>query len=60
MANAKDGSYPISRPLFMYTKDAPTGAVKAYIDWILSAEGQCIIHDKGYSPVSDVVCDPTS
>jgi ABC-type phosphate transport system substrate-binding protein len=44
----------------MYTKDEPTGAVKTYIDWILSTEGQCIIHDKGYSPVGDVVCGPAS
>ncbi len=54
---ASDGSYPIARPLFMYTKGQPQGAVKAYMDWILSDEGQCIILEKGYAPVRDVKCE---
>ncbi len=51
MDTAIDGSYPIARPLFMYTAGEPQGAVKAYLDWILSDAGQKIIHDKGYAPV---------
>lgn len=51
METAIDGSYPIARPLFMYTRGEPQGAVKAYMDWILSDAGQRIIHDKGYAPV---------
>lgn len=54
---AIDGSYPIARPLFMYTAGEPTGQVKAYLDWILSDEGQCIILEKGYAPVRAVTCD---
>ncbi len=53
---AIDGSYPIARPLFMYTRGEPQGAVKAYLDWILSDAGQCIIKDKGYAPVRPVTC----
>ena len=53
---AIDGSYPIARPLFMYTAGQPEGAVKAYLDWILSDAGQCIILDKGYAPRGDVTC----
>jgi phosphate transport system substrate-binding protein len=53
---AADGSYPISRPLMMYTSGAPQGAVKDYMDWILSEEGQCIIKNKGYAPVLPVQC----
>jgi len=49
---ASDGSYPIARPLFMYTRGEPAGAVKEYLDWILSPEGQGIISKKGYAPVS--------
>jgi phosphate transport system substrate-binding protein len=49
-------TYPISRPLFMYTNGEPTGQVKAYLDWILSDAGQCIIFAKGYSPVRQVSC----
>ena len=48
---AVDGSYPIARPLFMYTAGEPKGDVKVYLDWILSEEGQRIIMDKGYAPV---------
>ena len=57
VATASDGSYPIARPLFMYTNGEPHGAIKNYLDWILSDEGQCIIRDKGYAPVSAVQCD---
>ncbi len=55
-ASAIDGSYPIARPLFMYTRGEPQGVVKAYLDWILSDVGQCIIQDKGYAPVRTVIC----
>ena len=54
---AIDGTYPIARPLMMYTAGEPQGAVKEYLDWILSEEGQCIIKDKGYAPVHSVNCD---
>jgi phosphate transport system substrate-binding protein len=53
---ALDGSYPISRPLFMYTHSAPEGAVKAYLDWILSDSGQCILLAQGYAPVRPMSC----
>ena len=53
---AIDRSYPIARPLFMYTSGAPQGAVKEYLDWILSDAGQCIILEKGYAPVRAVEC----
>jgi len=54
---ASDRSYPIARPLFMYTDGEPTGAIKAYMDWIKSDTGQCIIFKKGYAPVRDVQCN---
>jgi phosphate transport system substrate-binding protein len=49
---ALDGTYPIARPLFMYTPGEPTGAVKAYLDWILSDEGQKLLVEKGYAPAA--------
>ena len=49
---AVDGTYPIARPLMMYTNGEPTGAIKEYMDWILSSTGQAIIKNKGYAPVS--------
>jgi phosphate transport system substrate-binding protein len=53
---AIDRSYPIARPLFMYTNGEPTGTTKKYLDWILSDQGQCIIKDKGYAPAGKVTC----
>lgn len=53
---ALDGSYPIARPLFMYTKGQPQGKTKSYLDWILSDKGQCIISKKGYAPVRKLTC----
>ena len=51
VATASDRTYPIARPLFMYTAGQPAGAIKEYMDWILSAAGQKIIEEKGYAPV---------
>jgi phosphate transport system substrate-binding protein len=56
VTTAVDGSYPIARPLFMYTNGEPTGEIGAYMDWIKSDEGQCIILEKGYAPYTDVSC----
>ena len=56
VAAASDGSYPIARPLFMYTNGQPTGFVGEYLNWIKSETGQCIILNKGYAPASEVSC----
>ncbi len=51
--NAASGAYPIARPLLIYTAGEPTGAVKEYLDWIMSAEGQQIVLEMGYVPVGE-------
>ena len=56
IASAVDGTYPIARPLMMYTAGEPLGAIKQYMDWILSAEGQCVILERGYAPYTEVEC----
>jgi phosphate transport system substrate-binding protein len=56
VATASDHSYPIARPLFMYTNGEPRGEIKNYLDWILSDAGQCILLKKGYAPVRDITC----
>ena len=56
IATAIDGSYPIARPLMMYTAGEPQGAVKEYMDWILSSAGQCVILERGYAPVTETEC----
>jgi phosphate transport system substrate-binding protein len=43
-------SYPIARPLYMYTAGQPTGAVKAYLDWIMR-DGQKTVTDLGFVPL---------
>jgi phosphate transport system substrate-binding protein len=53
---AVDRSYPIARPLLMYTDGEPKGAVKQYLDWVKSKNAQCIISAKGYAPSSKVSC----
>jgi phosphate transport system substrate-binding protein len=52
LATAVEGSYPLARPLYLYTRVAPEGALKEFIDWVLSAEGQKIVEDIGYVPVT--------
>jgi phosphate transport system substrate-binding protein len=45
------GEYPITRFLYMYLRNRPTGETKKYIDWILGTEGQGIVTEVGYFPV---------
>ncbi|MDD3539544.1 MAG: phosphate ABC transporter substrate-binding protein [Atribacterota bacterium] len=43
-----DNSYPLARPLFMYTNGEPDGIVKDFIDFVLSAEGQKLVEENGF------------
>ncbi|UWG98599.1 phosphate ABC transporter substrate-binding protein [Dehalobacter sp. DCM] len=45
--NIVNGTYKISRPFLYLTKEAPAGAVKTYMDYVMSAEGQSIIEKEG-------------
>ncbi|MCD6289516.1 MAG: phosphate ABC transporter substrate-binding protein [Anaerolineae bacterium] len=45
-----DGSYPIARPLFMYTAGEPTGHIKEYLDWIRT-DGQALVPKLGFVPL---------
>ena len=44
----KDGTYPISRGLHMYTLGEPTGAVKDFIDYVQGSDGQEIVEEEGF------------
>jgi len=44
----KNGTYPIHRPLFMYTNGQPTGAVKQFIDLAKTEDGKHIISETGF------------
>jgi phosphate transport system substrate-binding protein len=45
------GLYPIARELYMYTSGSPTGAVKDYIDWLLTPDAQKIVTELGFIPI---------
>ncbi|MGE5478819.1 MAG: phosphate ABC transporter substrate-binding protein [Chloroflexota bacterium] len=49
--NIRSAKYPISRSLYMYLRNRPSGAVKKFIDWTLSPEGQKIVSEVGYFPI---------
>lgn len=59
VSTAKDGSYPIARPLMIYTVGEPTGAAKEYLDWIRSPAGQKVVLDLGYVSVGDSAAETT-
>jgi phosphate transport system substrate-binding protein len=48
--SVNDKSYAIARDLYMYTNGEPAGAIKEYLDWILSDEAQQIVADLGFVP----------
>lgn len=51
--NVKNESYTLQRPfLLVYKEDVVTDADKAFIDWVLSSEGQQIVTSKKYIAVN--------
>ena len=51
LENVKSGKYPISRYLFWYTRNKPSGDVKKLVDFVLSEQGQEVVSKVGYFPV---------
>ncbi len=51
IATTWDKSYPIARPMFMYTPGQPQPHVQKYIDWVLTPAGQKIVEESGYVPL---------
>jgi ABC-type phosphate transport system substrate-binding protein len=52
--HAADGTYPLARGLYIYIMGEPTGAMKHYLDWIRSSEGQAVVAEVGYVSVAPV------
>lgn len=52
-ANVKNATYPLRRELNLVTKGAPAGEVKGLIDFVLGKDGQAILVDQGFVPVTD-------
>lgn len=60
IAAVHDRSYPLARSLHLYTLGEPQGAVKAYIEWILSPAGQKVVEEAGYVPVAKALAAPAA
>jgi phosphate transport system substrate-binding protein len=52
--SALDKTYPIARPLYLYTHGTPTAPVQAFIDWTMGEAGQQILKDIGFVPAPAV------
>lgn len=46
--DARSGKYPLARKLYLYTIGEPAGAVKEFIDFAKSHEGQKLLAETGY------------
>jgi len=46
------GTYAIARDLYIYTNGEPQGEVAAYLEWILGPEGQAIVTELGFVPIT--------
>ncbi len=51
--NIKAGSYTIARPFNIATKGEGSEAAQAFIDYILSADGQKVIENSGYISIAE-------
>lgn len=49
--NVRAGTYPIARPLFVYSAGAPQGVVKAFLAFAMSTAGQQIVQQNDFVPV---------
>lgn len=51
---ARNGKYPLSRYLFMFTAGWPEGEILAFINYTQSPAGQKIVADKGFVPLQEL------
>jgi phosphate transport system substrate-binding protein len=50
--NCVSGEYPVLRRLYLLTTETPTGAIKAFLDFCRSEDGQKIVEEQGYIPLN--------
>jgi phosphate transport system substrate-binding protein len=48
-----DGTYPIARPMFMYTPPGAPEHVVKYLKWVRTSAGQKIVVESGYVPLPE-------
>jgi phosphate transport system substrate-binding protein len=49
-ASVMDASYPLARPLYLYTATPPAPHVGAFLGWVLGSDGQAIVSELGFVP----------
>ena len=49
----RSGSYPISRPLFLYSRGVPQAVTKAFLDFVMSSEGQAVVRKIDFVPITE-------
>jgi len=49
--NVTNNSYPISRPLYLYTNGKPEGIIREFIDFVYSKDGQQIVRRLDFVPI---------
>jgi phosphate transport system substrate-binding protein len=54
LSNLITCTYEFSRPFLLLLRDAPTGEVKRFIDYVLSEKGQDILKKEGLIPVTEI------
>jgi phosphate transport system substrate-binding protein len=53
-AKKREGGYPITRPLLLYTAGEPTAKARAFLRWILDVPGQKVVAELGYVPLRNL------
>ena len=59
-AKKREGRYPITRSLLIYTAGEANGQVKEFLDWIFGPKGQDIVTQMGYVPLTKHEYAPSS
>ena len=59
-ATVRDGSYPIYRPLLLYTRGEPQGIVREFVQFVLSQPGQALVESHGFVRAEGSGLQPTT
>jgi phosphate transport system substrate-binding protein len=49
--SVRTNTYPISRPLYFFIRNEPSGTIRDFLDFALSPEGQAIVREIDFVPV---------
>jgi phosphate transport system substrate-binding protein len=52
-ASVANGTYPISRKLYFYWVSSANAGTQQFVQWAISPDGQAVVKNVGYFPLSD-------